>query len=79
MIVSDAKALAAMVDGTILVFNAEQTHRGAALRTLRELKEINANLVGTVLLGVKSLKGGYFKEVYRSYHEYQQIQVTHQI
>ncbi len=76
LLISDAKTLAAQVDGTILVFNAESTHRGAAQRSLRELREINANLVGTVLLGVKAMKGGYFQEAFRSYQEYQRANVA---
>ncbi len=71
LLVSDAKALAAQSDGTILVFDAESTHRGAAQRALRELREINATVVGTVLMRVKARKGGYFQEVYKSYHKYQ--------
>ncbi len=75
MLVSDAKALAAAADGTLVVFNASVTHRGAAMRILRELQSIRANIVGTVLMGVRSRKGGYFQEVYRSYLEYQQVPV----
>lgn len=75
MLVSDAKALAAVADGTLLVFNASSTHRGTAMRILRELQSIRANVIGTVLMGVKSRKGGYFQEVYRSYLEYQQVPV----
>jgi succinoglycan biosynthesis transport protein ExoP len=75
LLVSDAKNLAASVDGTVLVLNAETTRRGAAQRALRELREINAPLVGTVLVGAKAIKGGYFHEVFRSYQEYQRVQV----
>lgn len=71
LLVSDAKALAAQADGTILVFNAETTHRGAAQRTLRELGEVNATVVGTVLMRVKAMKGGYFRETFKSYQKYQ--------
>jgi len=76
LLISDAKILAAQADGTIVVFNAAATRRGAAQRTLRELRDINANLIGGVLVGVRSMKGGYFQEVYRSYQAYQQIQVA---
>jgi succinoglycan biosynthesis transport protein ExoP len=76
LLVSDAKILAIQVDGTIVVFNAAITRRGAAQRILRELRNINANIIGSVLLGVRSMKGGYFHEVYRSYQAYQQIQVA---
>lgn len=75
MLVSDAKALAAAADGTLVVINASATHRGAAIRILRELQSIRANVVGTVLMGVRSRKGGYFQEVYRSYLEYQQVPI----
>jgi len=71
MIVSDAKTLAALADGAIVVFNAATTHRGAALRILRELREIHANTIGAVLMGVRSRKGGYFREGYRAYQDYQ--------
>ena len=74
-LVSDSKTLAFMADATLVVFNASSTHRGAAMRTLRELQEIHADVVGTVLMGVKTRKGGYFREIYRSYQEYQQVQV----
>jgi Mrp family chromosome partitioning ATPase len=76
LLVSDAKILAVQVDGTIMVFNAAITRRGAAQRILRELRNINANIIGSVLLGVRSMKGGYFHEAYRSYQAYQQIQVA---
>ncbi len=75
MLVSDSKTLAAQVDGTIIVFNTANTHRGAAMRMLREMRDIHADIVGTVLMGVKSRKGGYFQETYRSYQEYQRVHV----
>lgn len=78
MLVSDSKALASQVDGTILVFNAQATHRGAGSRILRELKDAHANIIGTVLMGVKTRKGGYFREYYRSYQEYQRVHVEQQ-
>ncbi|MHC5060967.1 MAG: GumC family protein [Planctomycetota bacterium] len=76
LLISDAKIIAAAVDGAVVVFNAEATRRGTAQRTLRELRDINANLIGGVLVGVRSMKGGYFQEVYRCYQAYQQIQVA---
>jgi capsular exopolysaccharide synthesis family protein len=73
LVVNDAKILASHVDGTLVVFNAAETHRGAAQRVLRELQNVHANIVGTVLMGVRNRKGGYFREVYRSYQEYQRV------
>jgi succinoglycan biosynthesis transport protein ExoP len=76
LVVSDGKVLASHVDGTLVVFNADTTHRGMAQRVLRELQNVHANTVGTVLMGVKIRKGGYFREVYRSYQEYQRVPVN---
>jgi capsular exopolysaccharide synthesis family protein len=77
LLVSDAKVLARIVDGTVLVFNAAATRRGAAQRTIRELKAIDATIVGCVLFAVRALKGGYFQEQFRSYQEYQKLQLAH--
>ena len=77
LLVSDAKVLARIVDGTVLVLNAASTRRGAAQRTIRELKAIDATIVGCVLFAVRALKGGYFQEQFRSYQEYQKLQLAH--
>ena len=79
LLVSDAKVLTKIVDGTILVFNAGATRRGAALRTIRELREVDATILGCVLLAVRAMKGGYFQEQFRSYQEYQKLQLARSI
>jgi len=71
LLVSDAKVLARLVDATILVFNAAATSRGAAQRTIRELKEVNAKIAGCVLFAARAMKGGYFQEQFKSYRRYQ--------
>jgi len=71
LLVSDAKVLARLVDATILIFNAAATSRGAAQRTIRELKEVNANVVGCVLFAARAIRGGYFHEQFKSYRKYQ--------
>ena len=76
LLVSDAKVLAKIVDATVLVFSAAATRRGAARRTIGELKEVDANVVGCVLFAAKALKGGYFQERYRSYQEYLKPQIA---
>lgn len=78
-LVSDSKTVASVADGTIVVFNATSTRRGAAMRILRELRDIHANIAGTVLMAVKSRKGGYFREIYRSYQEYQRVHLERPI
>jgi succinoglycan biosynthesis transport protein ExoP len=72
LLISDPKVLAKSVGTTIVVLNANVTHRGAALRTIRELEEVNANVAGCVLMAAPSLKGGYFQEQYKSYRRYQE-------
>jgi succinoglycan biosynthesis transport protein ExoP len=76
ILVSDAKALASQADGTVLVFNASITRRGTAKRIVRELREVNTNILGAVLIGVRVLKGGYFREMFESYEEYQNLHKT---
>ncbi len=71
LLASETKILAKCVDGTILVFNAAATRRGVAMRTISELRQVNAEIFGCVLLGAKTLKGGYFHELFKSYQEYQ--------
>ena len=73
MLVSDAKSLAALADGTILVCNTDITKIGAAQRIVRELHAINATIFGAVLIGVRMLKGGYFREMFESYQDYQKV------
>jgi capsular exopolysaccharide synthesis family protein len=74
LLASEAKILAKYVDGTILVFNAAATRRGTGVRTLGELKQVNADILGCVLLRVRILKGGYFQETFRLYREYQALE-----
>ena len=77
LLVSDATILAKIVDATLLVFNAAATRRGAAQRTIRELKAVDATIAGCVLLAVRALKGGYFHEQYKSYRKYQKLPLAH--
>ncbi|MHC4150514.1 MAG: polysaccharide biosynthesis tyrosine autokinase [Planctomycetota bacterium] len=76
LLVSDTKMLASLVDGVMLVFNAGSTHRGTAQRTILELRAVNANIIGCVLCAVKSLKGGYFREQFKTYRQYQKVQLS---
>jgi len=71
LLVSDAKVLARLVDTTVLVFNAAATSRGAAQRTIREFKEVNAKIIGCVLFAARAMKGGYFHEQFKSYRKYE--------
>jgi len=79
LLVSVAKILARFADGTVLVFNAATTRRGAAQRVVRELKEVDAALIGCILFGVKAMKGGYFHEQFKSYQKYQKLQLANSV
>ncbi len=79
LLVSDAKILAGLVDYTILVVNANTTTRGAALRTIRELTNVDAKIAGCVLLAAKAMKGGYFHEQFKSFQKYQKLQLANSI
>ena len=79
LLLTDAKTLASIADGTIVVFNTETSKRGTAQRTMRELRRIKANVIGSVLIGVRSMKGGYFEEKIRLYQEYQEGQIIRSV
>lgn len=70
VIMSESKSLAAMADSTLVVFNATVTRSGVAERTMRELRLVKANVIGCVLVAVKSLKGGYFSQYLKTYRGY---------
>jgi hypothetical protein len=40
---------------------------------------VNAEIVGCVVFAVKAMKGGYFTEQFRSYQEYQKLQLAHSV
>jgi polysaccharide biosynthesis transport protein len=73
LVVVDARILAEMVDGTILVVEAELTARGIAQRMINEIKGGKAKIIGVLLNAVKSHKGGYFERAYKSYYDYTAI------
>ncbi len=70
LLVSDVKMLARLADATLLVFNAATTKRGAAERTIFELQDVGANIVGCVLFGAEAMKGGYFRQQFKAYRKY---------
>jgi capsular exopolysaccharide synthesis family protein len=70
LLVSDVKMLARLVDATLLVFNAATTKRGTAERTIFELQDVGARVVGCVLFGAEAMKGGYFRQQFKAYRKY---------
>ncbi len=76
LLVSDVKVLARLVDATLLVFNAARTKRGAAQRTIFELQDVGARVIGGVLFGAEAMKGGYFRQQYKAYRRYLKPQLA---
>jgi len=76
LLVSDVKILAKLVSATVIVFNAAVTRRGAAERTICELQDVGANVVGCVLFGAEAMKGGYFRQQFKAYRRYLKAQLA---
>ncbi len=70
LVVLDAKVISSQVDGTIPVVLAEEDSRGMVSRMIRELKQMKTEIIGVLLNGVVSRKGGYFKKAFKTYHDY---------
>jgi Mrp family chromosome partitioning ATPase len=71
LLVSDALVLASMVDGVILVVRAHQSSRGVVNRARELLERVNARLFGAALNAAQSRRGGYFREQFRTFYDYQ--------
>ena len=67
---ADSRLVAPLVDSVLVVVGAEVTTRGMARRCLRELAEINANVIGVVLNRARSTSGGYIKANHELYYGY---------
>lgn len=66
---SDSIFLSTIVDGTILVVKAGETPRDALVATKKIFRNVNTNLLGVVLNGVKKsdVKYGYYSHYFSSY------------
>lgn len=59
-LVTDAQVLAGKCDGTILVVKAEATSKDEVTKAYKELKKVNANILGSVLNGIKKSEKYYY-------------------
>ena len=66
-VVADAVVMATHVDGTVLVLKAGKTFRDVAKLTVRQLRDVNANILGAVLndLNLEDQKYGQYSYYYR--------------
>jgi len=71
LLAGDALALAAAVDGVVLVIRARENSRGVARRARTLLANVGAHLFGAVLNAAQVTRGGYFREELRTYYDYQ--------
>lgn len=71
LLMADAKLLAPVVDGVIMVVGAEVSSLGMVKRALQELQQIGSNIIGVVLNRAKHVPGGYMREVLDSYYNYE--------
>jgi len=70
LLVSDALIAAAAVDGVIVITRAGATSRGALRRLRDTLDRVGAHLLGVMLNAAEAQAGGYFKQMYRNYYDY---------
>ncbi|MGG5460561.1 CpsD/CapB family tyrosine-protein kinase [Clostridium sp. B9] len=57
--VADSKILSTKVDGTLIVIRHGKSKKDGVLEAIRNLKEVNANILGTVLNGESKKSAGY--------------------
>jgi polysaccharide biosynthesis transport protein len=67
-VVTDAVILSQIVDGTLVVAKAGETPKDAFRRMVRQLRDVEANILGTVLNGVSLGQDEYAR--YSYYHYY---------
>jgi capsular exopolysaccharide synthesis family protein len=60
-LVSDPATVAAQADGVLLVFDAQDTRKGAVRQSVRNLESVGATVLGTVMNNVKASKRGYYR------------------
>ena len=63
-LVSDPLILASQVDGVLLVFDAQDTRKGAVRQSIRSLEAIGANVLGTVMNDIKGPERAYYRHSY---------------
>jgi succinoglycan biosynthesis transport protein ExoP len=57
--VSDSMLLAPQGDGVLLVFDSQSTRKGAARESVRSLRVVKANVLGTVMTDFRDARNGY--------------------
>ncbi len=71
LLASDGLVLGTAVDGVILVVRANQASRGIVRRACSLLTGVESHMFGIVLNATQVTRGGYFREQFRDYYDYQ--------
>jgi polysaccharide biosynthesis transport protein len=70
LFMSDAKLLAPIVDGVIVVCGVGVSTMGMLRRCISELQNIGANIIGICLNGIRPHRGGYLRKNLQLYYQY---------
>ncbi|MFI5378782.1 MAG: polysaccharide biosynthesis tyrosine autokinase [Tepidisphaerales bacterium] len=71
LVVAEAAALAAKVDGVVTVVRAHADSRGKLQRMCDELRKVRAEHLGVVLNAVQAHGGGYYRKTIKTFYDYQ--------
>lgn len=70
LLMSDAKLLAPAMDGVLFVVGAGSSTLGMVSRCLSDLEQLRANIIGIVINGIRSMRGGYLRKNQSLYYAY---------
>ncbi len=70
LLMSDAKLLAPIADGVIMVIGAGVSTLGMVRRCIQDMNQVGANIIGIVLNGIRPYRGGYLKRNVNLYYAY---------
>ncbi len=70
LLMSDAKLLAPVMDGVIMVVGVGSSTSGMTRRCLQEMQTCGAHVMGVVLNGVRATRGGYLQRNRDAYYAY---------
>ncbi len=70
LLMSDAKLVAPLADGVIMVVGAGVSSLGMLRRAINDMHGVGASLVGIVLNGIRPHRGGYLRHNVRLYYDY---------
>jgi polysaccharide biosynthesis transport protein len=72
LLMADAKLLAPVVDGVVIVLGAGVSTVGMVRRCVQDLDQVGANVLGVALNRLRRMRGGYMRHNLRLYYAYGQ-------